>query len=1449
MNLRFLSGLMGLLLPLASHAAKTVQGTIKGLDGHPLETGTLHLDWLCEGCQSPQPHTLGADGKFSFRNLDPFGHSGLFRFDHAGKNYTLGRLLSPAEGTPLVLTLAITNTQVNPQTYRLVDAGQIDQVLNRKVATSFPSGNLVVNGSFEAESYAFAGSATHGWVGYWGATVTREKTGTTQFGNWALVASTTSANSVGQFQGAEYVITEEDPAFAAIQRANVEGKPVIFSAWVRGGAGAMGKAVVLDDIFVQGNDAPHVFSDTHWHKLTYAFTNIQVHPNTFAFRHFGFSVHEKDPSGDAFTFEVDNVQLSIGGEGEPSPAAITVDISDGAAKVLQTEVLREDPATSGVIRSVAKAEFDSIGRPWRTWLPFEEPCSGAECMNPSTTDPNSVYQGGSNGLPNAGGFAYSQAQYESDPLARTFQSSSSGARYSPSSEHLDRISHSGTSDLSESLLGANRAEPDNSGNAVYSYSHVKDANGHETMVWKDQLGNAVKSTAYDPGRTGFVSSRIVYDDKNRLIRALPPISCESPEGVATPGINCVTPRKFEYNPSGQMTKEISPDFGTVKSLYNLAGQLRVRQTPVQAGHGEFTVYKYNERAQLLEAGIMNGDYDRLGDRAFLQNAVVGSGLTPNPQKFVFTSLGAAFPAIHQWIGQVSKATPFTIYQVYYSPGEVLFPEIESEFMDAVDKDGRRVDIDMEAVEYGSVQYAQLMQARNGSSAPTGIEDPEWPLAGAFQLQIRNVYDGLANLPEDVKAGGVPFIIPIGENPGAAKGRLVAEINYNPHLASYFADPQRRIVSTFYRYDRTGNIQTTFNYIGSIKTASKRIQETDMTYDQSNRLVSKTSWKHAAGAACADMSGFQKYAYDTQGRLSKVYTNEKADCTQEIQIASYNYGLDGNIASIGLGQPQDGITVLYAYHIRGWMKNITARQVSCGSPGVCNPTTIFSEDLRYDEGMTSDFSEPQFNGTVAEKLYYLGKTSEHRAFVYNYDGMDRLLRSYYTADKSDADYLDEESEYLADGRLKTMKRGNVTQSVPQPYKYYPETNKLKCIDDDIDRVTSLKKDRKCLGADHSIPRYIYDANGNRVSASIDGGQAIDFDWRDMPWRITKGADQILMVYDAAGNRVSKFEFPASGGVTAPMAMAIHYVGGDKEIREPRNGDDDVEFVNLQGVDGLGRISQTGDKEFFIKDYLGSTITKFSDGGGWINSSHYDYFPYGKQSAAKDASPSITGTFTGKELDEGSGLYYFGARYYDADIGMWVSPDPAREFHSPYAYSPNPINTVDPDGLDSRVVITNESKEMTGYKGGQAYQYSAYKAEIYNNTEKWYNRVFDFFGWRDPNHTFWVGRDDWGTDVNNAVVSSEGYTYPSQGNVGGPKGWLMIGETKEYTSRLTGVSQHSDNHVWGGVSFHQGYPKNSHACITLRPGGNWPSFKNALRPDLNAHKEIKVIFKPFTPQTRP
>jgi RHS repeat-associated protein len=65
----------------------------------------------------------------------------------------------------------------------------------------------------------------------------------------------------------------------------------------------------------------------------------------------------------------------------------------------------------------------------------------------------------------------------------------------------------------------------------------------------------------------------------------------------------------------------------------------------------------------------------------------------------------------------------------------------------------------------------------------------------------------------------------------------------------------------------------------------------------------------------------------------------------------------------------------------------------------------------------------------------------------------------------------------------------------------------------------------------------------------------------------------------------------------------------------------------------------------------------------------------------STDKVTEEFTGKELDDETGLNYFGARYYDPMIGIWNTVDPARQFTSPYLYAGNGMNPVvgiDPDG---------------------------------------------------------------------------------------------------------------------------------------------------------------------------
>ncbi|HPZ36897.1 MAG TPA: RHS repeat-associated core domain-containing protein [Bacteroidales bacterium] len=59
------------------------------------------------------------------------------------------------------------------------------------------------------------------------------------------------------------------------------------------------------------------------------------------------------------------------------------------------------------------------------------------------------------------------------------------------------------------------------------------------------------------------------------------------------------------------------------------------------------------------------------------------------------------------------------------------------------------------------------------------------------------------------------------------------------------------------------------------------------------------------------------------------------------------------------------------------------------------------------------------------------------------------------------------------------------------------------------------------------------------------------------------------------------------------------------------------------------------------------------------------------------------FTAKELDNETSYTYFGARYYDSDLSVWLSVDPMSDKYpslSPYCYSAdNPVVLVDPNGM--------------------------------------------------------------------------------------------------------------------------------------------------------------------------
>jgi len=107
----------------------------------------------------------------------------------------------------------------------------------------------------------------------------------------------------------------------------------------------------------------------------------------------------------------------------------------------------------------------------------------------------------------------------------------------------------------------------------------------------------------------------------------------------------------------------------------------------------------------------------------------------------------------------------------------------------------------------------------------------------------------------------------------------------------------------------------------------------------------------------------------------------------------------------------------------------------------------------------------------------------------------------------------------------------------------------------------------------------------------------------------------------------------------------------------------------------------DLYFCLSDHLGSSsfITDLS--GAAVE--HLQYMPFGESFIdQRGTGHDIRFKFSGKEKDAETGYSYFGARYYDSELSVWLSVDPMsdeRPWLSPYNYCQlNPVMLIDPDG---------------------------------------------------------------------------------------------------------------------------------------------------------------------------
>ena len=357
--------------------------------------------------------------------------------------------------------------------------------------------------------------------------------------------------------------------------------------------------------------------------------------------------------------------------------------------------------------------------------------------------------------------------------------------------------------------------------------------------------------------------------------------------------------------------------------------------------------------------------------------------------------------------------------------------------------------------------------------------------------------------------------------------------------------------------------------------------------------------------------------------------------------------------------------------------------------------------------------------------------------------------------------------------------------------YINTSRVKCDGKEDDKASEQKfkwdEENRLLAADENgfVSNYWYDADGERtvktsgeneaiyVNSEFSGGNTgtARFSLYVSPYLVAgQGGKYTKHIYIGSQRIVSKLGDLASYGADPrriPYAgdeadgLTINYK--DKYAQQlqsikdnyktfdiPYTGKDNNDYVNGQGfccddgtpeaaqaramaraaVDGNFKPNEEYEKMqfYYHPDHLGSSsyITNLD---GEV-SQHIEYVPFGEVFIEERNNTWNTPyLFNAKELDEETGLYYYGARYYDPRLSLWMSTDPLQEKYpniSPYCYTVNnPLKFIDPTGMDW--VENNDTGDITWNKNVTSAENTpdgfTYRGSTYERERIWTNQIVD------------------------------------------------------------------------------------------------------------------------------
>lgn len=297
-------------------------------------------------------------------------------------------------------------------------------------------------------------------------------------------------------------------------------------------------------------------------------------------------------------------------------------------------------------------------------------------------------------------------------------------------------------------------------------------------------------------------------------------------------------------------------------------------------------------------------------------------------------------------------------------------------------------------------------------------------------------------------------------------------------------------------------------------------------------------------------------------------------------------------------------------------------------------------------------------------------------------------------------------------LKTLEEyeGLPSSTEETTYSYDGVGNRLTMtdsVDGDVESFTYTYDSANRMVSANDVT-FEYDKNGNRIQkytpAKNEQSDIVETYKYDFENRMTEyvrksnnNVDQtVYSKFDGLGRRVEKGTKGANG-LTKWVNYALDGLSYDQIAEYPETGHPIVmelyrglnnELISMNEKQGDGN----GSQYWFAQDGLESVSATTKQDGQSTHEYFYDEFGnlIDENGHWEDSSswtnPHNHYLLSGKEWDEESRLNYFGARFYDAEVGVWITPDPLRgsaavpsSIHPYFALGVNAPNQV--NGLNN------------------------------------------------------------------------------------------------------------------------------------------------------------------------